>query len=513
MATSDEIKRKALELSEKTDSNSISPKEVGGIMHDLASLGENAIRNGGTLGIRKVYTSVSVMEADKNPKDFWGNPMKKGNLVLIYDGTTTGLDNNKIYVYMNPGWEFATYLDAGYPTRQEFGSEVVGLGAKKKNKKTGKNLFDKSAVIIGLWVGYDGTINQYEGLSLSEYIPVLPNTEYYIQETNTGGASNVWFDKNINAISAAPKNGVCVSPGNAMYIRLSVDVKNIDTAMFFKGNSKSEYIPYTDNYDNEQIFNNIKNEISDLGSLLNSKTEATTEINKICNIKTGEITTNYTFSIQKLEIPDNVKKLVMLSYWGSNSRGDYDGAAFYDKNMNYIGCVQGILGEMWSVSLTEIPLGMIPSAAKYVVTTSSEFKDSVGYCEQRENVAKELGELKKQIKDIENDLEGDIKNYIEKNYTLPTYQDEALGKNLFNKNGEIYGDFVYADGNSSSGNSWDSVPVYTSGYFATTYPIAVEGGKELTVSPTTNDAIYIAEYDADGSFVKSTKSLSPYTIL
>lgn len=120
MATSDEIKRKALELSEKTDSNSISPKEVGGIMHDLASLGENAIRNGGTLGIRKVYTSVSVMEADKNPKDFWGNPMKKGNLVLIYDGTTTGLDNNKIYVYMNPGWEFATYLDAGYPTRQEF---------------------------------------------------------------------------------------------------------------------------------------------------------------------------------------------------------------------------------------------------------------------------------------------------------------------------------------------------------------------------------------------------------
>ena len=129
MATSDEIKRKALELSEKTDSNSISPKEVGGIMHDLASLGENAIRNGGTLGIRKVYTSVSVMEADKNPKDFWGNPMKKGNLVLIYDGTTTGLDNNKIYVYMNPGWEFATYLDAGYPTRQEFselGSKVDG---------------------------------------------------------------------------------------------------------------------------------------------------------------------------------------------------------------------------------------------------------------------------------------------------------------------------------------------------------------------------------------------------
>jgi lysophospholipase L1-like esterase len=96
------------------------------------------------------------MEADKNPKDFWGNPMKKGNLVLIYDGTTTGLDNNKIYVYMNPGWEFATYLDAGYPTRQEFselGSEVSGLSGFTQygyinpttgtiaNSSTNKNLF------------------------------------------------------------------------------------------------------------------------------------------------------------------------------------------------------------------------------------------------------------------------------------------------------------------------------------------------------------------------------------
>jgi hypothetical protein len=204
----------------------------------------------------------------------------------------------------------------------------------------------------------------------------------------------------------------------------------------------------------------------------------------------------------------------MLSYWGSDALGDYDGAAFYDTNMNYIGYVQGVLGvTSWSVSLTEIPIEIIPSGAKYVVTTSSEFKDSVGYCEQRENVAKELGELKEQIKNIENGLESDIKNYIENNYTIPAYKDEALGKNLFNKNGEIYSDFVYADGNSSSGYQWDEVPPYTSGYFATTYPIAVEGGKELAVSPTTNDAIYIAEYAADGSFLKSTKSLSLYTTI
>lgn len=128
MTTSDEIKRKALELSEKTDSNSITPKEVGGIMHDLASLGENAIRNGGTLGIRKVYESVAAMEADSiSPVDLWGNPIKKGNLVVIYDGTSSGVDNNKIYAFMKPGWQIATHLDAGYATKASLDAAIENI--------------------------------------------------------------------------------------------------------------------------------------------------------------------------------------------------------------------------------------------------------------------------------------------------------------------------------------------------------------------------------------------------
>ena len=125
MATSSEIKARAKALAEKTDVNSITPKEVGGIMYDLASHSENVLRNGGTLGIRKVYESVSAMEADGiNPVDLWGNPIKKGNLVVIYDGTTTGVDNNKVYAFMNPGWNLATELDAGYATKEELSEKL-----------------------------------------------------------------------------------------------------------------------------------------------------------------------------------------------------------------------------------------------------------------------------------------------------------------------------------------------------------------------------------------------------
>lgn len=120
MATSTDLKQRAQTLAAKTDINSIDPQEVGGLFYDMAGYAEDVQRNGGSLGIRKVYASVSAMEADStSPKDMWGNPMRKGQLCVIYDGTTEGADNNKIFAFKAPGWEIATQLDAGYATRGE----------------------------------------------------------------------------------------------------------------------------------------------------------------------------------------------------------------------------------------------------------------------------------------------------------------------------------------------------------------------------------------------------------
>lgn len=120
MATSTDLKQRAQTLAAKTDINSIDPQEVGGLFYDMAGYAEDVQRNGGSLGIRKVYASVSAMEADStSPKDMWGKPMRKGQLCVIYDGTTEGVDNNKIFAFKAPGWEIATQLDAGYATRGE----------------------------------------------------------------------------------------------------------------------------------------------------------------------------------------------------------------------------------------------------------------------------------------------------------------------------------------------------------------------------------------------------------
>lgn len=117
---STELKNRAQELAGKTNSGTISPTEVGGIMYDTVEYIEDVERNGAALGIRKTYTTVSAMEADSNPTDNEGNPLKKGMLVNIYNQEDpSSSDNGKVFSWQNPGWQLRSKIDAGYATREE----------------------------------------------------------------------------------------------------------------------------------------------------------------------------------------------------------------------------------------------------------------------------------------------------------------------------------------------------------------------------------------------------------
>ena len=128
---STELKNRAQELAGKTNSGTISPTEVGGIMYDTVEYIEDVERNGSALGIRKTYTTVSAMEADNNPTDNEGNPLKKGMLVNIYNQEDpSSSDNGKVFSWQNPGWQLRSKIDAGYATREELtelGHQVNGI--------------------------------------------------------------------------------------------------------------------------------------------------------------------------------------------------------------------------------------------------------------------------------------------------------------------------------------------------------------------------------------------------
>lgn len=263
MATSTEIKQRANALSDKTDVNSITPKEVGGIMYDLASHGENVLRNGGTLGIRKVYESVAAMEADStNPKDFWGDPIKKGNLVVIYDGTTTGADNNKIYAFMKPGWELATKLDAAYATKAETDAKLSELGSEIKSVYSPldlypdfANLFNKNDKDCILGKGLYGNDWYEGGFNTSGYIKVKPSTEYIF--SYNGSISDIrwinYFDESKNLISFINNASKIITPINCRYVRLSIKDTIWDMTQMEEGNIVTSYHEFKYLYGGESI--------------------------------------------------------------------------------------------------------------------------------------------------------------------------------------------------------------------------------------------------------------------
>ena len=105
----DLIKR-AEALASKTESGSITPEELGYLIRDVAAYVAEVEREGGALGVRKVYTSISAMTADTTPT-YDDKPLRRGNLVAVYDDAhPTAADNGRIYVYTGAGYTEVAHL-------------------------------------------------------------------------------------------------------------------------------------------------------------------------------------------------------------------------------------------------------------------------------------------------------------------------------------------------------------------------------------------------------------------
>lgn len=105
MATIYELQQRADALRKKTETDSISPEEVGGLHADTLSFMAELVRNKSALGIRKAYVSRAAMEADVSPEGTDGLPLRFGQLVIIYDASDrNAADNGLTFAWQAPGW-------------------------------------------------------------------------------------------------------------------------------------------------------------------------------------------------------------------------------------------------------------------------------------------------------------------------------------------------------------------------------------------------------------------------
>lgn len=97
--------KRAKELKEKSQVDSITPEEVGKLHEDTLAYIASLEQSTDGLGIKKVYQSKSAMEADTDPVGTNGKTLRYGQLVSIYDDAhADGSENGNIYAYQKPGW-------------------------------------------------------------------------------------------------------------------------------------------------------------------------------------------------------------------------------------------------------------------------------------------------------------------------------------------------------------------------------------------------------------------------
>ena len=97
--------KRAKELKEKSQVDSITPEEVGKLHEDTLAYIASLEQSADGLGIKKVYQSKSAMEADTDPVGTNGKALRYGQLVSIYDDAhADGSENGNIYAYQKPGW-------------------------------------------------------------------------------------------------------------------------------------------------------------------------------------------------------------------------------------------------------------------------------------------------------------------------------------------------------------------------------------------------------------------------
>ena len=123
--------KRAKELKEKSQVDSITPEEVGKLHEDTLAYIASLEQSADGLGIKKVYQSKAAMEADTDPVGANGKALRYGQLVSIYDDThADSSENGNIYAYQKPGWLLMGNV-SGLSVVQEAGDSPTKVMSQK----------------------------------------------------------------------------------------------------------------------------------------------------------------------------------------------------------------------------------------------------------------------------------------------------------------------------------------------------------------------------------------------
>ena len=102
------LQQRADTLRKKTETESITPEEVGGLHADTLDYLADMEQNVSALGVKKVYKTYTAMTAEgEAPTGTNGKALRYGQLVAVYDADSTQAENGNIYA-----WQTGTGAEA-----------------------------------------------------------------------------------------------------------------------------------------------------------------------------------------------------------------------------------------------------------------------------------------------------------------------------------------------------------------------------------------------------------------
>ena len=165
------LQERASALRNKTQIDSITPEEVGGLHADTLAYLADMEQNLDGLGIRKVYVSVAALTADKSPIGTNGKPLRLGQLATIFNASSpTAAGTGNVYAYQKPGWLLVGNIGGIYELKAQIEAEtrtreIAVSNLEEALSETEKNITSISKEIEAIQTTINNISNQLDGLS------------------------------------------------------------------------------------------------------------------------------------------------------------------------------------------------------------------------------------------------------------------------------------------------------------------------------------------------------------
>ena len=122
--------------------------------------------------------------------------------------------------------------------------QVKLLNENKAGLVPVKNMFNKATITVDKYVSdTNGLLITQSGLNASDFIAVLPSTNYYY--SNSGSGFRAYYDANKNYISGVSQGytigTIVTTPANTYYIRVTLQTASINTAQLELGSVATAY--------------------------------------------------------------------------------------------------------------------------------------------------------------------------------------------------------------------------------------------------------------------------------